>query len=131
LREAEALEKIYKEKAKEQQLSGLKQFKDTVCKNSDKRTEPIDTKIEVSKLIGTSHDTLHKKKIISEKKPKLLDEIDSGKRSRLPNKNRTKPNNFCNYLILIYFSDRTTNRTNRTGFFFTQKKSKIMQLNLS
>lgn len=51
-----------------------------------------ETTVKTSEAIGTSHDTLHKVKTIAQEKPELLKEIDSGKRSRLPNKteqNRT------------------------------------------
>ena len=51
-------------KAKEQQGT-----RTDIRQKSDKSIKPIDTKKEVSKQIGTSHDTLHRAKVIQEKKP--------------------------------------------------------------
>jgi len=51
------------EKAKEQQLGGLKQF-DSVQQNSDKRA--IDTKEELAKASGLSHDTISKADFIGQ-----------------------------------------------------------------
>lgn len=74
LNEAEAREKILSEQALEREKAGKKI--DPVQNSSLGKTRD-----HVAKAIGTSHDTLHKKKVISEKKPELLDEIDFGKRS--------------------------------------------------
>lgn len=79
LNEADALEKILKPKAKQQQLIGL--MKGFVWPNLAKREEPINTREEVSKRIGVSHGTLGKVKIIAKDKPELLEEIDNGTKS--------------------------------------------------
>ena len=71
LREADSLEIILKPLARGHQIAGKKL---DLCQNSDK---PIDTKKEVSKAIGTSHDTLYKLKTIQKEKPELLKEIDA------------------------------------------------------
>jgi hypothetical protein len=80
-------------KAKENQLSGLKQFSPVsstlterkpvtsvdipVCQNSDKRT--IDTKKEVAKIANVSHDTIWKTKKIIEKAPEpVLEKLRRG-----------------------------------------------------
>jgi len=77
-------------KAKENQLSGLKQFKEepepedsTVCQNSDKREEqkpaPIDTKKEVAKAAGISHDTISRiEKIEKQATPEVKKKLESG-----------------------------------------------------
>ena len=79
LREAEELEKILKSKAKENQVGNLKQFQDTVCPNSDKRSEPINTGKEISKVLGMGRDTYYRIKKIKEKVPEFIDKIDEGK----------------------------------------------------
>lgn len=75
LKEAEALERILKPKAKEKQ----KESGGAVPQKSDK--PPIDILKETAKSIGTSHDTLFKAKTILKEKPELLKDIDEGKRS--------------------------------------------------
>ncbi len=60
------LESLFATKAKENQLSGLKQFQENgeaVCQKSDKRETPItplDTKREIAKVAGVSHDNIAK-----------------------------------------------------------------------
>ena len=65
------LKPVIAENAKAQQLSTLKQ--NTVPQNSAKRETPIETRQELAKLAGVSHDTIAKvekiEKVISAKKP--------------------------------------------------------------
>jgi hypothetical protein len=71
LKEAEAIEKILKEKAKEHlKLSRGRGKKG--CQNSDKVFQSIDVKKEVAKVVGISHGTLHKLKVIKKERPELL-----------------------------------------------------------
>lgn len=63
-------------KAKERQLSTLKQF-DTVCQKSDERTR--DTKHELAQIAGVSHDTIAKvEKLQSEAPAELLELVEHG-----------------------------------------------------
>lgn len=78
LKEAEARERILKPKAKKKQSHGQTAPGKTLCQKSD---EALDTKKEVAATIGTSHDTLHKAKIIQREKPELLVSVDTGKES--------------------------------------------------
>jgi len=55
------LESVWKAKGKEKQLRKPK----SVCQNSDKQ-KPIDTKKELAKIAGVSHDTIAKVKLIKE-----------------------------------------------------------------
>lgn len=59
------LEEMISEKAKNNQLSGLKKGHIPVCQNSDKRVVAIDTKKEIAKIAGVSHDTIAKVKYIN------------------------------------------------------------------
>lgn len=81
LREAEELERILKPKA-EQNLS-LAGERGKPFQKSDKvsNIQPVHVIKEVASSIGTSHDTLHKVKVIAKEKPELLDAVDEGKRS--------------------------------------------------
>lgn len=66
---------IIEEKAREQQLSTLKQ--NTVLQKSAERKEPIepiDTREELDKVAGVSHDTIHKVEKIEEKAPEEIKE---------------------------------------------------------
>lgn len=54
---------VFEEKAKEQQLSGLKQNQ-SVLPNLDKRQEPVHTTEELSKLAGVGHTAYHQAKTI-------------------------------------------------------------------
>lgn len=73
------LKPAIEEKAKEKQLSSLKQNKSTVNQKSDERTEdkkqivedkkPINTLSELSKIAGVSRDTIHKVEVIEKKAP--------------------------------------------------------------
>ncbi|OAA90816.1 hypothetical protein [Clostridium coskatii] len=71
---------VIEAKAKENQLSTLKQntvlqksaerTKDKkVCQKSDKGIKPIDTREELAKIAGVSHDTIHKVEVIEEQAP--------------------------------------------------------------
>ncbi len=63
-----SLEDAFKAKAKERQLSGLKQFQnDTVLTNLSKREEPINTRAEVAKIAGISEGTIGYAKVIQKK----------------------------------------------------------------
>jgi len=68
------LEVILKLKAKE----NLKPHSKEGYQKSEKA---VDTLKETAQAIGTSHDTLHKVKVIAKAKPELLDKVDSGDRS--------------------------------------------------
>jgi N6-adenosine-specific RNA methylase IME4 len=62
-------------KAKENQLSGLKQFKSSpVLQNSAKREEPLDTRETLAKMANVSHDTIEKVQKIEEKAPQEVKE---------------------------------------------------------
>lgn len=61
------LKPVIAEKAKEQQLSTLKQ--NAVSQNSVKRENPIDTQKEIAKVAGVSHDTISKVERIEEDAP--------------------------------------------------------------
>jgi N6-adenosine-specific RNA methylase IME4 len=64
------LEEILRPKAREQQLSGLKQYQDTVLEISPKRIEPpvpINTRLEFAKTARVSDNTIAKVKIIEAK----------------------------------------------------------------
>lgn len=54
------LKPIWEEKAKEKQKEGINQY--SLCQKSDKPS--IDTKKELAKLAGVSHDTIHKVEVI-------------------------------------------------------------------
>ncbi|MCP4370556.1 MAG: hypothetical protein GY797_20950 [Deltaproteobacteria bacterium] len=78
-KEAKAYRKIFSEKAKEnQKKSQGKGVKG--CKNSD-NLKPVDTKQEVAKAVGVSHDTLKKIDVIIEEKPEAVKDIDEGKKT--------------------------------------------------
>lgn len=62
------LKPVIAEKAKEQQLSCLKQG-NTVPQNSAKRETPIETRQELAKIAGVSHDTIAKVEHIEQKAP--------------------------------------------------------------
>ena len=68
---AKLIEPEIKEKARENQLSGLKQFQDNgpVLQKSAERVESIDTREEIAKVAGVSHDTVAKVSKIIEKAP--------------------------------------------------------------
>lgn len=59
---AEKYRPIYEKQARKNQLSGLKQNKDTVSQNSSKRTEPIDVRAKLAKTASVSTDTYFKGK---------------------------------------------------------------------
>lgn len=59
LPDAAETEKFIAAKAKEKQLSTLKQNADTVSQKSDERSE-LSTKKEIAKAAGVSHDTIAK-----------------------------------------------------------------------
>lgn len=67
------LEEFFREKAKENQEAtqlvgrGIQQKDTMVCQNSDKPIEPVDTKKELAKIAGVSHDTIAKVKVIEKK----------------------------------------------------------------
>jgi len=64
------LEPLIAEKAKEQQVVAGKQHgrgQEKLCQNSDKAIEPIDTKKEIAKVAGVSHDTISRIKKIKDK----------------------------------------------------------------
>jgi len=75
LREAEALERILRPRAKEQQI----RKPNSVLQNSAK--QPIDTREEISRALNISHDTLYKVKTIAKERPELIKDIDLGKKS--------------------------------------------------
>ena len=62
------LKPVIAEKAKEQQLSSLKQG-NAVPQNSAKRETPIETRQELAKIAGVSHDTIAKVEHIEEEAP--------------------------------------------------------------
>lgn len=72
------LKPIIAEKAKEQQLSTLKQ--NTVSQNSVERAKPIDTQKEVAAIAGVSHDTIARVEKIIEH-PEISDKVKSGELS--------------------------------------------------
>lgn len=74
------LKPIIEAEAKENQLSTLKQNANTVCQKSDKR--PIDTKKEIAKAAGVSHDTIAKvEKIQKQATPEIKKAVKSGEMS--------------------------------------------------
>ena len=75
LKEAEALEKILGPKAKEKQKEG---GMNKVVQNSEQPVNFNKVLMQTARTIGTSHDTLHKVKLIAQKSPELLKEIDAG-----------------------------------------------------
>jgi phage N-6-adenine-methyltransferase len=64
------LKPVIAERAKEQQLSTLKQ--NAVPQNSVKRENPIDTQKELAKVAGVSHDTIAKVEHIEEEAPQPI-----------------------------------------------------------
>lgn len=58
------------ERALENQRNSLKQY-GSVCHNSDER---IDTKKEIAKIAGVSHDTIHRVEVIETKAPEFIKE---------------------------------------------------------
>lgn len=73
---------FYKDKAKKNQLSGLKQNQSTVSQNSSKRTEPIDVRAELAKDADVSTDTYSKGvKILESGNEELINETLSGQKS--------------------------------------------------
>lgn len=71
------LEDLFKEKAKVNQIVAGEKF-GKGCQISDKaiedKIEPVDTKKEIAKIAGTSHDTIAKVKKIEEKAPEEVKE---------------------------------------------------------
>ena len=64
------LEDIFKAKAKENlSIAGQSYSPKEGCQKSDKVSDPIDTKKEVAKIAGVSHDTIAKAKKIQDKAP--------------------------------------------------------------
>lgn len=73
---------FYKDKAKKNQLSGLKQNQSTVSQNSSKRTESIDVRAELAKDADVSTDTYSKGvKILESGNEELINETLSGQKS--------------------------------------------------
>lgn len=71
------LKPIIAEKAKEQQLSTLKQ--NTVPQNSVKRAKPIDTQKELAAIAGVSHDTIAKvERIEADASDEIKAQVKSG-----------------------------------------------------
>lgn len=71
------LEGIFAKRAKEQQI---RKPVDSVCQKSDKQIiDPIDTKREIARIAGVSHDTVAKvKKIEAAASPELIGALRSG-----------------------------------------------------
>lgn len=93
------LEPVIQEKAKENQMSTLKQNTSTVNQKSDKR---ITTDKELAQIAGVSHDTIHKVKIIEDKgseelKEQLKNKVISINKaySEIRKKDGTKICNIC------------------------------------
>jgi len=71
------LEGLFREKAKEKQLSSLKQ--NTVSQISDERLPEISTKKELAKVASVSHDTIAKvKKIEAKATPEVKQKLSTG-----------------------------------------------------
>ena len=84
---------FYKKKAKENQLSGLKQNQSTVSQNSSKRTESIDVRAELAKDADVSTDTYSKGlKILKSGDEKLINETLSGQKTINKAYNESKKN---------------------------------------
>ena len=75
LREAEALERILRPRAKEQQI----RKPNSVSANLQK--QPIDTGKEISQVLNVGERTLYKVKAIAKERPELIKDIDLGKKS--------------------------------------------------
>lgn len=79
---AEKYRSIYEKQARENQLSGLKQNKNTVSQNSSKRIEPenkIDVRAKLAETAGVSTDTYSKgKKILDSDNEKVKEKVLSG-----------------------------------------------------
>lgn len=76
---------IYEKRARENQLSGLKQNKNTVSKNSAERNEPkmkIDVRAQCAKDAGISTDTYSKGvKILNSGNSELIKSVENGEKS--------------------------------------------------
>lgn len=84
---------FYKKKAKENQLSGLKQNQSTVSQNSSKRTESIDVRAELAKDADVSADTYSKGlKILNSGNEELINETLNGQKSINKAYNESKKN---------------------------------------
>lgn len=93
LREADEMEKILRVKARIRQSDAgkIKGRMDEVRKGihvigdiqelPKNSAEAVETRIGVANALNTSHDTLHKVKVIAKEKPELLDAIDAGNKS--------------------------------------------------
>jgi hypothetical protein len=77
------LENLFRGKAKEKQLSGLKQFQDdSVSPTLAKRTDQIDVREELAEIAGVSHGTLDKAKRIQEEgNAEQIARLNTGKSS--------------------------------------------------
>jgi phage N-6-adenine-methyltransferase len=73
------LKPVIAERAKEQQLSTLKQ--NAVPQNSVKRENPIDTQKELAKVAGVSHDTIAKVERIEEEAPQPI--VEASRRGEI------------------------------------------------
>ena len=62
-------EGLIRERAKQNQGT-----RTDLCQNSDKSFVPVDTKKEIARQAGVSHDTIHKAKVIMDKAPEELKE---------------------------------------------------------
>lgn len=79
INEARALRKIEEKKAKERQLSQLKQGKEIPVKENLPERDKGRTRDKVAEMIGISGRQLEKLETVASEKPELLDQIDRGK----------------------------------------------------
>ncbi len=78
-KEAKAAKEISNRKGKEKQSqAGGDKKKKALSQNS---AEAVDTRKEVEKVTGVSHDTLKKIDVIIEEKPEAVKDIDEGKKT--------------------------------------------------
>ncbi len=78
-KEAHAYRKIFSEKVKENQKKS--QGKGVKGPQNSSNFNPIETREEVAKAVGVSHDTLKKIDVIIEEKPEAVKDIDEGKKT--------------------------------------------------
>ena len=116
------LKPIIAEKAKEQQLSTLKQ--NTVSQNSVERAKPIDTQKEVAAIAGVSHDTIARVEKIIEH-PEISDKVKSGELSINQGYQMARRNEKVQEVERRITEHKTT-QTGVTDIFNTDKRYNII-----
>ena len=60
---------VIAERAKEKQYSGVNQYTESLPQKSAEPSNPIETRQELAKVAGVSHDTIAKVEVIENKAP--------------------------------------------------------------